>query len=306
MIIPAIATGLASGLVNAAGRSRGGTSAADIANVLESRRAMDRDDTAIQRRVADARAAGIHPLAALGASVSSSSWQPMFQGSSGGGNPIVEALAQSGQDITRALAAGMTPEAKQHAIMGQLQLENQSLQNDLLRSQLARLNQSPSVGLPSNSDMPGLTGSGFGGSYVVERPAMVTHAMPGNPAQEVGATTDYGFVRTPTGLAIVPSKDVKEKIEDQFIPETMWALRNQLLPLFGSGPARRPPNPKHFPLPPGASRWAWDWTAMEFRPEYSKSYNIKAGQARQRFGQRKATPRWHKLPSWHPDYSRQK
>ena len=63
----------------------------------------------IRWKVSDAKAAGIHPLYALGASTSSYSPVSGY----GGDNGIGEAAAQFGQGIGRAVEAGMTKEERQ-------------------------------------------------------------------------------------------------------------------------------------------------------------------------------------------------
>lgn len=102
---------------------------------------------AIQWRVADARAAGIHELAALGMPVASYAPEVVGQGSRGSFQSEIDAM---GQNITRAMAAGagptmMTP--NELAFQG-LQLENQKLQNDKLAAEIRILGQpgSPPAG----------------------------------------------------------------------------------------------------------------------------------------------------------------
>lgn len=77
----------------------------------------------IQWRVADAKAAGIHPLYALGANTTS--FSPV---------PVGSNFGQAGQDIGRAVEAAGTPQTR---AVGQLALERASLENDLLRAQIA-------------------------------------------------------------------------------------------------------------------------------------------------------------------------
>lgn len=108
-----------------------GSNAADDA----AQQAWDRQKTAmknqIQWRVQDAVKAGIHPLAALG--VNPASGPPAAQiGADWGGS-----MAQMGQDIGRAIESGMAPEDQSAAQLMRLQLERGSLENDLLRSQIA-------------------------------------------------------------------------------------------------------------------------------------------------------------------------
>lgn len=237
----------------------------------------------IQWRVEDAKKAGIHPLAALGASVSSPS--PIQVGSL---SPVAspdysrgDFLSSMGQELSRGImnTADAVERRKTVAMQNQLNLltlERATLENQLLSSQVARLNQGIGPGLPSNSGMPLLTGQGnsyptaqsMGGAYVTEKPLERIHSSPGRPAQEVGAVPDYGYARTTYGYSVVPSKDVKEKIEDQFVPEMMWAVRNQVMPNWGAvkGSHSMAPDPKFYPLPKGADAWRWSVWHQEFRP----------------------------------------
>lgn len=248
--------------------NRKATEAANAANAEMAQKNIEMQERFAQHgvrwKVADAQAAGIHPLYALGANTHS--FSPVSVGAIPD-HSMGQAMANIGQDIGRAIHSTSTVKERQAtaARMTALTEERAELENALLRSQIAKINQAPNPPLPSNSDMPALTGQGNSTTgYVREKPLERVHSQPGRPAQEVGAIPDYGFSRTNSGLTPVPSKDIKEKIEDQFIPETMWALRNQLLPNFGKGPL--PPDPKYYPLPPGATAWKWNHLYQEFQP----------------------------------------
>lgn len=92
----------------------------------------------IRWRVADAEAAGIHPLYALGASTSN------FAPSSVG-DPLGAGIAAAGQDVSRAIMAGQSAEERSSTFAQTMmanQLERGSLQNDLLRLQIRKLDQS--------------------------------------------------------------------------------------------------------------------------------------------------------------------
>lgn len=96
----------------------------------------------IQWKVADAKAAGIHPLYALGASTTS--FSPVSVGVSGA-SPLASALGDMGQDISR--AAGAMRSDKGGAISGvaqrqllqsnELDLDNKRLNNLILKQKLA-------------------------------------------------------------------------------------------------------------------------------------------------------------------------
>lgn len=103
--------------------------------------AMQREfaQNGLRWKVEDAKAAGVHPLAALGASTHS--FAPVSVGSSGLGN----ALASMGQGVGRAVNATSTSSERVSAFTteaAKLQLDNMSLQNQMLRSKLALVNQS--------------------------------------------------------------------------------------------------------------------------------------------------------------------
>lgn len=216
-------------------------------------------------KVQDARASGIHPLYALGANTTS------FSPVSVGAVPdtsIGDAMTNMGQNVSNAVMRSSTQLDRQFDTQMKMeQLKNAKLQNTLLEGQITSINKPTNPGLPSNSGLPGsLTGAGQGDAYVLEQPLKRTHSAPGLPSQEVGHVADVGWARTATGLVPVPSADVKERIEDSFIPETMWSLRNQLMPNITSDAVR--PSPSL--LPKGATHWEWSYTGQEWRPAYKR------------------------------------
>lgn len=217
----------------------------------------------ISWKVQDAKNAGLHPLAALGAQ--GTSFSPVSVGSQS------DSLSGLGQDVMRAYNA--TAPASER-LLSKLQVERAGLENELLRSQIRRSNVGIGPSLPSNSGLsPNLLNGQGDSAYVTEKPAERTHSQPGVPAQEAGMINDYGFVRTPTGIAVVPSTDAKQRIEDQLIPELQWSVRNQLIPAFKGQP---PPDPKFYPPPAGYDDWQWDPRYQEFRPIHRSPYSKEA------------------------------
>lgn len=106
----------------------------------------------IRWKVADAQAAGLHPLAALGAQTSS------FSNVVGGDIPIAKTdFGGMGQDIGRAIDAGSTQGERQDR-MGQaiartaqvFSLEKMNLENELLKSAVAKSNAQLGPALPGN------------------------------------------------------------------------------------------------------------------------------------------------------------
>lgn len=191
----------------------------------------------IQWKVADAKAAGIHPLYALGASTSS--YAPISVGS-----PLPAAMSNMGQDLSRAFNATRSSSARLEAFSEAsqgLQLKNMDLQNQLLASQIAKINQAGSPpampGInerfmvegqpqPSTAVPSGVPGTSLINTKPMERQA----ASPEAPYQEAGAVSDAGFTRTATGWAPVMSKDAKERLEDDHLGMAWWNVRNRFLP----------------------------------------------------------------------------
>lgn len=84
-------------------------------------------------KIRDAKRAGIHPMYAVGAPTQA--FAPSYVGDTSMG----DGLAASGQDIGRAVAATQTSSERQYdATLQQLALDRAGLENELLRSQIAR------------------------------------------------------------------------------------------------------------------------------------------------------------------------
>lgn len=244
--------GLISGVANLFG---GKMSSDAVRDSNEKNAAMQREfaQQGVRWRVEDAKAAGIHPLYALGASGAAAS--PSYQVDSG----TATGVANMGQDISRAIHATRTADERQFAV---LNLRRADLENQLLESQIHNLQQSQfGPPMPSATDQP-LGGINSGGAVQVQpqRPSASSASI---PQMDAGAIADYGLVRTATGYAVVPSKDAKERIEDQAVPEAMWAFRNLLKPLLTG---HQTLSPKEYPLPRGFTAWVWNPSAQEFQP----------------------------------------
>lgn len=263
MLGPLISAGasLIGGLINksSADDAREAQAAANERNI-----ALQKEfaQNGIQWKVADARAAGIHPIYALGGSTAS--FTPTSSNFSAD-TSIGSALASGGQDIGKAIdkASDAPTRADNYTRLAQkLELEGKGLQNDILRQELAskvgRISQTPSPPIPSAVDpylIPGQSGSGL----VKRKPVEIAPSPSNAPHNEAGAVADLGYARTQTGWAPVPSKDVKDRIEDNFIPETSWAIRNHLLPSLG---VQSSPPPF---APPAGKMWYFDPIQQEYR-----------------------------------------
>lgn len=194
----------------------------------------------IRWKVKDAQAAGIHPLAALGAQTAS--YTPV-----GLGEPMQQAMEGVGQNISRAVQSKQT--APERALMlegAQLDLEHKRLQNSLLASQIAITNQpgqSPAMPLASGSSP--IPGQGDTNGLLDMVPMEVMKTLPGAPHREPSPVSDVGYLTTDGGGKFpVPSKEAKDRIEDMMFPSLAWAIRNNVLPMLGinqSPPSKAPP-----------------------------------------------------------------
>lgn len=247
-----------------AGLNMVGGSFSDFDNQVQRERQMllqkEFAQKGLQWRVADAEKAGIHPLAALG--FNASGYQPVASEGPNSG----ELMMDLGQNLAGAMSRSSTQQDKEMAALQIMSMKQdvtgKELDNQIRAKTLQDLNTDKPSFPGGENFMPGQGNSG----KVKVVPSQRTASATGRPAQEAGWTPDVGYARTDTGLTPIPSKDVKERIEDQFVPELMWAIRNQLTPNIGVG---RPP-PKEM-LPQGYSKWKWSYTRQEWQPSNAKN-----------------------------------
>lgn len=207
----------------------------------------------IQWKVADANKAGIHPLYALGAQTHS--FAPVQTG-------VPEAIANMGQDLGRAYQASNTQPEKVDAYTQAIQkinLEKGALENQLLASQIAKLNQTQAPPAPALVDpymINGQTSSGL----VKDLPlARVAHNTSG---QEQGTIATVGWGKGPGGrLEPLRSKDFAERAEDDWAAGAMWNLKNRIAPVFDN--SLHPPKSA---LPKGYDYWSFDIVRQEYVP----------------------------------------
>lgn len=216
----------------------------------------------IQWRVADAKAAGIHPLYALGGGGASYTPSAISVGDSGGSD-LGRDLANMGQGLGRAVAAASSKEdradAAYQAQMRIMGLERASLENRLLETQIAAsqgalMRAQVGPGIPSG---PSVSVSGNG--VYSSRPAEVTTNNPGRPGNEAGPQQPGGrYVSMHPGGGVVASLPSKEmNFEDLGTPGTAsWQFWNSIMP-FISSDARNAARPPASMLPEGASHWRW-------------------------------------------------
>uniref|UniRef100_A0AAU8B951 DNA pilot protein n=1 Tax=Dulem virus 85 TaxID=3145796 RepID=A0AAU8B951_9VIRU len=196
----------------------------------------------IRWKVADAKAAGLHPLAALGAS--SANFTPSFQ--AGDYSYFGDAGQNLGQSLGRAIDAKASryERAKMEAHQDQMnalamkraQLENRFLETQIVDMQLqasqrAVKNQQQVPPMPLRADGAIIDGQGnaTASRRFEVKPAEIVANAPGRPGTEAGSITDLGFARTNDGgYAPVMSNDAKQRYEEDLIGEIGWNLRNRL------------------------------------------------------------------------------
>lgn len=169
-------------------------------------------------KIDDAKAAGIHPLAALGAT--GAAYSPVGLGD----NDTAASFASAGQDFSRAIDATRTAPEQAGAYgkkIEALTLDRMGLENQLLRAQILDITAPRRPPFPmadSGYEMPGQPGSGL--------------KVAGLPVKK-----DTGFS---------DAQDVEDRYGDIVqmiygIPTLAADLHNSLPPLKLDGPRRGPP-----------------------------------------------------------------
>jgi len=194
----------------------------DIANQNE-RLQREFAQNGISYKVADAKKNGIHPLYALGANTVS--FNPIAVG---GGSGLAEGIANAGQELGRAIDSTRTSSDRTTSrILESLQLERAKLENDLLRSQITSVNRASNPPMAGdNYVIPGQTESG-----VVTLPSEVVTGSNTDSGRQPGGITEYQFTNPGRGgtIGIIPSQDMKNRMDDDFIASTLWHLQHRLV-----------------------------------------------------------------------------
>lgn len=207
----------------------------------------------IRWRTEDAKAAGIHPLYAIGAPV----FNPSPVSVSGSDVPVsgkhwASTLAESGQDITRAMRATMGEGERLEDRLLHAQIARTEADTAYILSKTAREN-SAQIGPPLPGPVSGL---------VETEPLKPIASDPGRPGKEAWKVTDFTYAENADGsLSLLPSKDWKDRGEDQWFPEVMWAWRNGLMPNWN--PSAHYPDPTIYDPGPG-KRWEWSYSRQAF------------------------------------------
>lgn len=168
----------------------------------------------IPARVEGAKAAGLHPLAALG--IAPAGQPAMIPGQSDTGSIIGEGIQAAGRAYGQA-------QARDHALkIAELDLENRRLQNDWLQSQIAASNQktleSQAISYPEAYRRLRLTRDP---KMMYEAPTRSNaRAIPLPPEGQTYITSDGDVIQGPPGS---PARLYEEDIGDwsQWMPDTV-------------------------------------------------------------------------------------
>lgn len=195
-------------IMSALGIGKKGASAKDARKMLTVQNKVFRENLA--PNVQAFKDAGIHPLYGM----NSMQFQPQPVSMSGDSPDLGDRLSLAGQGVQRAASAFTSKEERARNDMREtLQLENMHLQNKLLESQITSIGRPTTPAFPSSVTAP-LSGQGD------------STRLPGFSG---GVIPDAALGATQRGrMALIPSPEMKQAIEDSFIPEMQWYLRQAL------------------------------------------------------------------------------
>lgn len=273
-IIPAVASlaGTAIGGIMSSNSASADRDAQFVTNQANYEHQKEFAQHGITWKTQDAQRAGIHPLFALGAQTnpfSGSSFTPVGDRT---GDLVSRGLSAAGQDLGRAYAATQTKQERNNGITSALALERQQLENDLLRSQIARNLAGSQIG-------PGFPRAGGGMTGDVNSPALgpakmepteVGTAAPGSPGLASGPYNPqvrFGVSPDGRGFQSFPAKGL---FSDEDVTSPMfldWYIRNRMLPNVSSG-GRGPTPDQAAAMFKGAIGAEWSHSEQRWVPIY--------------------------------------
>jgi len=214
----------------------------------------------IRMKVADARAAGLSPLAALGAQTFNPSPVSFTDAQEPG---LADRLGEIGMGMATQKMMGPTEEERKLDTAYKIeQVRGLKLQNDGL---------DPSIPKPTAPTLPSPMSNeawlGQGDAYKV-RPAEITASTAGRPWEEAGAINDIGWSRTSTGLTKEYSTDMKARTEDDLPAQAKWHGRNQAPFTGGDKPDLW--RLRQFGYDPKKDDWSWNVLKQEWQPARGK------------------------------------
>lgn len=252
--------GIAGGILGGVGSIVGaGMSGANAAALIQANYEHQKEfaQNGIRWRVADAQAAGLHPLAALGAQTPGYTPSAVV-----GDSPDFSFLRDLGQDIGRAVDAKSTAaeraanKAKIDAGTN-LDLEGKQLDNEYKRTLIASQKQDDALRLANAAvqaswsqqlppAMPGILDlsmiPGQGDSQMQIYPngrtrvdvSEVPTTLKGDPSTQAGAPPDSRFYITSGGRAVLPNEATGDVLDAVPGAGIQYAIRNSVIPYLAN------------------------------------------------------------------------
>lgn len=282
--------GLLGGVGSIIGSGMSGANAAAI-NRANYEHQKEFAQNGIRWKVADAKAAGLHPLAALGAQTFGYTPSAVV-----GDSPDFSFLRDIGQDVGRAIDAKSTAaeRAANKAKIDQgtnLELEGKSLDNEYKRALIKGETQDQALKLanaavraswsqqlppampslaPDGRTMPG-QGDATSSSLFKVVPPELAVSHPQTPAAEAGTHPEIRYFRTADGgYSMARSEAYADSTDDDHAGMFSWELRNRVPATFWDSPSSAPPRAY---LPDGGAG-GWDWT---YNPLLQAYYPYRRG-----------------------------
>lgn len=245
---------IAGGALGLIGSSQSAANAAAI-NQANYEHQKEFAQNGIRWKVADAKAAGLHPLAALGATTASYTPSAVV-----GDSPDYSFLSDAGQHIGRAIDAKRTQkereeqQAKQDAAYA-LDLEGKQLDNEHRRLQNRALVQDMAMDLARNAEfqartqgqvpaMPSIDAAsgtvipGQGEAYATGEIAKDVSTVPtsvrGDPTTQAGTPADSRVYMSTAGRVVLPNEATGDVLDAVPGAGLQYAVRNSVIPYLAN------------------------------------------------------------------------
>lgn len=261
-------------IISAGSSLLGGQNANDNASAIRAADLQAQREFAqhgIRWKVADAKAAGLHPLAAIGgigASYTPSATTVGDSGYASAGEHLGNALNNMGQNTKRAQVATMTAEER---AMSDATIENMKLRNRLLEAQITS-EWSNVMGQPRTPTMPSAVNPGASKvskhinaarpGLIDGQPSVSISASPGDLGMEAGRTPSFKPYDLSPRISIpMPSSAASEAFEQMGPGAAPAALAVRGVDKFFRGGT--PPSAN---LLPRDHRWEWSVLRQSYIP----------------------------------------
>lgn len=200
----------------------------------------------IQWRVADAKKAGLHPLAALGANTTSYSPSLQTPGYSGEYG-LSDVGSKMGQAVNKLKLKGYDKQMRDLALReAQAKVKGTEIEVNMLESEYNKL-RTNDIDSPNGITLPPKKQNG---DVHVISPTRIASPSVKQAAQETGSHPSVKFQRFKNSLVPVMSDSFKQATEDSFIQELPWYIENIAKPSYKGS--------KHA-IKPSKKEWKRNW-----------------------------------------------